>query len=203
MTSELMVAVRNAGYSGENEQDSSEECSVEEISQEEDSSLSIFAYEDKMTLEAYRGNDRKYTITAYVVNEKNRKIAAETKLQLEKYSRVNIDMPLSIEECGTYYAVAEGLGFDLKEKIEKACAVTQTEEESIPASKSAIPAVIFVNPANTTGNFSRSPITADAVYESRGQTSKNISFIGIIIICAGGLIYVGYRLIMRRRPTKG
>ncbi|GIU69408.1 MAG: hypothetical protein KatS3mg002_0644 [Candidatus Woesearchaeota archaeon] len=120
--SEKIILIKNPEWK-EKECEKCEKCDLQAY--EETSKLKIYIEKDVLTLDAYRGNDRKYVINIGIKNEKN-KYVLKQKIMLEKYSETSIEIPLDFKECGNYSIKIEGLGFkdekeyivDCKEKID-------------------------------------------------------------------------------------
>lgn len=208
-TAEKIIIVKNLDYK-EKECDECDKCekSESENGLEEESRLGVELNEDVLEIDAYRGNDRKYVVSAEMKNENNRKVADLLKISLEKYSGAIIELPLQKEECGQFSINTEGLGIVdsktysiecdediLKEENRSVRSIVQKASGNNDASRAE-------NLTKNVSQFFHEPlITGQIVYESKNEKTKEYSLIGILILLTGTGIYSLYRMILSKKQT--
>lgn len=215
--SEEIIIVRNKGYD-DPECEKTENICKDTINLKESSELSMKIEQEKIMLNVYRGDDRKYVIDVYIKNEKGKKISDLSKLNLEKYSRAVISLPLNIDACGEFEIFAEGLGFLESQKYYKECEQedlnektseknvankSTTQEKNVSTSGKNLGQQSAINDMNTETNiskfFNEPSIIGNIIYESKNEKTKDYSLIGIILLISGVTIYFAYRIMMPRK----
>lgn len=221
-SSEKILIIKNQEYKEKECEKCEKTSSTVSSSQSRDNSeLSISISDNIIEIDAYRGDDRKYVINSYVKNDKNRKIADLVKLNLEKYSGVNIELGLELDSCGEFDVFAEGLGFLESQKYYKECEKENinkkisgeineknvsnksiTQENNISISEKSLgqkSSINKMNPETNISKFFHEPlITGDIIYKSKNEKTKDYSLIGILVLISGTAIYIIYKAIIRK-----
>ncbi|MEM4637691.1 MAG: hypothetical protein QXK76_01525 [Candidatus Woesearchaeota archaeon] len=158
--------------------------------------------EKNIIVNAYRGNDRKYSVNIQIKNNQNKK-TTEIKLYLEKNSFTELFFPLKNLECGNYTITTEGLGYKTTEYYNEPCADTEVTSKGNSAKNFTLKPSNNLNSTkfNSTGldaKFYNSPITGKTVYASRNEQTKKYSLIGIIIIFSSTITYFSYKYLFKK-----
>lgn len=210
--SEDIIVIKNPEYK-EKECEKCEKCEkcYSDKYTEKESQLKTNIDEDILKIEAYRGNDRKYSINTAIKNGKDKNAITPIKISLEKYSGMTIDIPILIGDCGEYRIITEGLGFIEEKKYVIECKDTDYEEsqnektEKIvviePIEKGQIRQQEAGNSTKNISQFLHNSITGNVVYESRNEETKKYSLIGIIFLISGSAIYAVYKLLIAKKTT--
>ena len=108
----------------------------------------------KVKIALYRGDTRKYTVSAYVENSKGKKVSEKTSLNLEnKFTNYTLTIPLLLKEScdydsDTYDLIIEGLEVAEKKKIEiKSLSCSEDTEKKSVSKKTASLEVLNIIPS--------------------------------------------------------
>jgi hypothetical protein len=208
-SSEKILIIKNPDYT-EKECKKCETCASDipaSNDMQTDSELNLEIKDGSIIIDSYRGDDRKYVVNAYIKNDKNRKVADLVKFSLEKYSGVNIELPL-LDACGEFKVFAEGLGFVESKEYGVDCKNDTINKEFVSNMTETFEKDLSIKDENAqkqdiktnVSEFFHDPlITGNIIYESKNEKTKDYSLIGIIVLIAGIIIYIAYKTIIHKR----